>query len=171
MYNFIHFTLWLCRLKCVHNQQSLLLYTIWNKGIKKRLMNLHTLIYKAIKLYTFCHYSTSKIDDLAQKCMHSAKSTISFGTWYKNVYFLSLYGFVGKSVCKIINLFCCTQYDIKGTRRDWWFWTLHTLFCKIISSWCRVVKDDIQFHTFHFMALQVKVCAESTTSFAVHNVK
>ena len=130
-------------------------------------MNLHTLIYKAIKLYTFCHYSTSKIDDLAQKCMHSAKSTISFGTWYKNVYFLSLYGFVGKSVCKIINLFCCTQYDIKGTRRDWWFCTLHTLLCKIISSWCRVVKEDIQFHTW-FCRLK---CAQNQQSLLLYTIQ
>ena len=67
-------------------------------------MILHTLTYKAIKLNTFFHYSTSKIDDLAQKCMHSTKSTFSFGTLYKIVHFLSLYGFVGKSVCKIVNL-------------------------------------------------------------------
>ena len=33
--------LWLCRLKCAQNQQSLLLYTIQNKGTKKRLMILH----------------------------------------------------------------------------------------------------------------------------------
>ena len=78
---------------------------------QNRLMILHKLTYKAIKLHTFFQYSTSKIDDLAQKCMHSAKSTISFGTLYKIVHFPSLYGFVGKSVCRINNLFWCTQYE------------------------------------------------------------
>ena len=83
---------------------------------QNRLMILHKLTYKAIKLHTFFQYSTSKIDDLAQKCMHSTKSTISFGTLYKIVHFLSLYGFVGKSVCKIVNLFWCTQWKIRGPK-------------------------------------------------------
>ena len=69
---------------------------------------------------------------------------------------------------RINNLFCCTQYKIKVPKKDWWFCTVLTLLCKINTSWSRVVKDDIEFHTFHFMALQVKVCAESTISFGVH---
>ena len=38
---------------------------------------------------------------------------------------------------RINNLFCCTQCKIEVPKKDWWFCTVLTLLCKIITSWSR----------------------------------
>ena len=59
--------------------------------------NLQSHKVKCMKLYIIFHYSTSRTDDFAQKCMKSAKSSISFGytkrdCWLcTHIYLQSLY--------------------------------------------------------------------------------
>ena len=83
---------------------------------------------------------------MAQICMHSAESSISFGTL--------IFYCVHRKRLTILHTLLPTKaikwkkmYNfIQGTKRDCWFCTMHTLLCQIINLWSRVVKESVQFY-------------------------
>ena len=101
----------------------------------------YKILFKISFLWCFLNF-----DDFAQKCMHSAKSSISFGTL--------IFYCVHQKRLTILHTLLPTKaikwkkmYNfIQGTKRDCWFCTMHTLLCQIINLWSRVVKESVQFY-------------------------
>ena len=83
---------------------------------------------------------------MAQICMHSAESSISFGTL--------IFYCVHRGRLTILHTLLPTKaikwkkmYNfIQGTKRDCWFCTMHTLLCQIFNLWSRVLKESVQFY-------------------------